>query len=113
MTIEDLEEWGLGIMGMTREEFYTSTLTEMKVRMSGFLKRVLEYENVGIRHLYGLIHSGFGSLGGGRPMSEKRLWPMSLDNIQAKIKNLPKSEELVKNEKDFILKIWPDAVIKD
>lgn len=97
---------------MDRFEFYSSTLPELRIRIAGFLKRTLEYENFGTRRLFGLIHSGFTGLGGGQQMSEKRLWPMSLDKIGPKRK-IPKSEEMVRAEKDFILTIWPDAVFKD
>jgi hypothetical protein len=97
---------------MSRFEFYSSTLIELKIRIFGYVKRVFEFENVGTRRLYGLIHSGFTSLGGGRQLSEQRLWPMKIDKI-GKVKNVPKSEEMVKRDRDLILKIWPDAIIRE
>jgi hypothetical protein len=107
-----LEEWGLGILGLDRFEFYSATLPEIRVRIGGYLKRVTEYENIGTRRLYGLIHGGFTSLGGGRQLPERILWPMSIDKIGPK-RDIPKSEDLVEKDRALILHIWPDAKIKE
>jgi len=85
------------------------TLSEYKTRIDGFILREMEIKNFGARRLSTIIVNGFNSFAGGKQYSEQKLWPFSLD--KRKINDLPKSEDLVKRDRELILKIWPDVKI--
>lgn len=103
-----MEKWGLGALGMNREEFLSCSLGELNRRIEGFMMLKMQIENIGARRIFTVIHNGLASFGGGKQRSEEKLWPMELDKLKPK-KVLPKSEVAVEINWDKIKKIWPDA----
>ena len=103
--------WGLGVLGLSRQEFYTSSLGEFKNRIKGFLLRETEIKNIGNRRIFSAIVNGLNAFGKSRIKSESELWPMSLDEKGKK--EIPKSEEMVEKHFDMLKKIWPDIDGKD
>lgn len=69
--------------------------------------RELQLANFGNRRIVATIHNSLSSFGGGKTMSEQKLWPMEIDQMQEK-KVIPKSEEMVKQNIDWLRKFWPD-----
>lgn len=92
-------------MGMSREEFYSSTLGGFRIKLEGFMLLETEIRNIGHRRTSAVIVNALGSLGGGREITEHKFWPMSLDNV----KPVPKSEELIEKDKELIERFWPDV----
>lgn len=75
------------------------------MRIDGFMLREMEIRNLGARRIATILVNGFNSLGGGKPMTEHKLWPFSLDNP----KKVPDSAKIINQEKEFIKKFWPDV----
>ena len=97
----------MGVLGLSRREFYTSTIGELNTRIEGYLMRALQIENIGDRRVALTIRNGMAALGKGKQISEEKFWPMEMDNWKPK-KILPKSEEMVQKNWEFLKKIWPD-----
>jgi hypothetical protein len=99
-----LEKWGLGVLGLSRYDFYSCTLRELKVRIEGFILRETEIKNIGARRIATIIYNGLQSFGKGTQLKENKFWPMSIDQIA----EIEKSEELVSKHKERLQQIWPD-----
>ena len=107
MTYADLELWGFGVLGMSRQEFFTCGLNELNKRIEGFILRELELKNMGARRIVATLYNGFTALGGGKGKSESEIWPMSIDK---KFKRqVEKSEDIVARDKEMLKRHWPDV----
>ena len=105
MSYDDLELWGMGVLGLSRPDFFKCSFAEINTRIKGFILRELEYKNIGARRIATLIHN-LGTAFGGQSLSENKLWPMSFDKKFNH--SIPKSEDLVEKDRELISKIWPE-----
>lgn len=109
MTFEDIEVWGLGILGLSRLEFMYCTFDEFSSRIKGFMIRTHEHEQIGARRILTQILNGFGSFSKSfTPKNERNVWPMSIDKLG---RDPELSSELVRKNANMIKNIWPDVNI--
>lgn len=97
---------------MSVMDFYSLTIPQFSKIFEGFVLREFEIRNIGNRKVYEMIFNGFNALGGGTAKEGSELWPMTLDKMFKKApREIPKSEDLVQKDKEFIKSIWPDVEI--